>query len=127
MMRKYVYLQLTVLLVLLAGTVAAGELAGSGSFEGDNGILVNFTAPVDAVVAGAPASYTVFEEADPDIRLEPASSKVSEDNKSVLLSFSEPLNMAAPHVVRISGLRAEEKITFTVSKSYLGYLFGILI
>jgi electron transport complex protein RnfA len=119
---------LAALLFCLAPFLAVAEgLIADQSFKADNEIQVRFTAPVDRAVAEDIENYIVFEEQDPDIRLVLRSATLSADGKSVSLIFQEPLNTAMSHVVTIKGLAGIDQTTFTVSKSYLGYLFGILI
>lgn len=125
---KTKYIILAVLFFCLAPMFAQAEgLIADQTFKADNEILVTFSGPVDRAVAEDRANYTVFEEPDPDIILEVQSATLSEDGTSVSLFFKEPLNTAMTHVVSIRGLAGIDKTTFTVSKSYLGYLFGILI
>lgn len=107
--------------------VQAEGLIADQSFKSDKEIVVSFSGSVDKTVAEDINNYTIFEEADPDIRLAISAAALSADGKSLTLSFIEPLNTAMTHVVSIRGLGGIEKTTFTVSKSYLGYLFGILI
>ncbi len=122
------HIVLAVLLFCLAPIFSQAEgLIADQTFKADNEILVTFSGPVDKAVAEDIRNYTVFEEPDPDIQLELKSATLSEDGRSVSLLFKEPLNTAMTHVVTIRGLAGIEKTTFTVSKSYLGYLFGILI
>lgn len=122
------HIVLAVLLFCLAPIFSQAEgLIADQKFKADNEILVTFSGPVDKAVAEDIRNYTVFEEPDPDIQLELQSASLSEDGRSVSLLFKEPLNTAMTHVVTIRGLSGIEKTTFTVSKSYLGYLFGILI
>jgi electron transport complex protein RnfA len=124
-------IQLTLLVALvlcLAPFLAhAEDLIAEKSFKSNTEILVKFSGPVDRTKAEDVKNYTVFEEPDPDIRLTVKSAILSEDGRSVTLVFEEPLNTAVAHVVTIRGLAGIESTTFTVSKSYLGYLFGILI
>jgi electron transport complex protein RnfA len=126
---KSIYVVLAAALVMLfAPCLAQAEgLVVDQSFKGDNQIVVNFSAAVDKDIAENTGNYTVFEEPDPDIRLEPASAVLAAGGKSVTLAFKDKLNTAMTHVVSIKGLAGIDKTTFTVSKSYLGYLFGILI
>jgi len=126
---KTKYILLTALFFCFAPLLAQAEgLVADQSFKGDNEIIVHFSGPVDRAKAEDVNNYTVFEEPDPDIRLVLKSATLSKDDKSLSLSFQEPLNTALPHVITVKGLVAGiEKTTFTVSKSYLGYLFGILI
>lgn len=105
----------------------ADGLIADQTFKADNEIVVTFSEPVDKAVAEDTKNYTVFEEPDPDIRLVLKSASLSETGKSVSLLFQDPLNTAMTHVVSIKGLAGIAKTTFKVSKSYLGYLFGILI
>ncbi len=105
---------------------AEGLIAGH-SFKGDNEIVVNFSGPVDKAVAENIHNYTVYEEPDPDIQLVLKSATLNAGGKELTLVFAEPLNTAMTHVVTIKGLAGIDKTTFKVSKSYLGYLFGILI
>ena len=107
--------------------VQAEGLIVDQSFKADNEILVTFSGSVDRAVAEDINNYIVFEEPDPDIRLVVESATLAENGKSLSLVFTEPLNTAMTHVVTVKGLAGIEKTTFTVSKSYLGYLFGILI
>lgn len=125
---KYIQVLVAALIFWLVPFSAVAEgLVVDQKFKGDKEIVVSFSAPVDRAVAENPANYTVFEEPDPDIRLEVASAALAADGQSVTLAFKDKLNTAMTHVVVAKGLAGIEKTTFTVSKSYLGYLFGILI
>ncbi len=122
------YILLTALMLLLTPLlVHAEELVVGQKFKSDTEIQVTFAGPVDKAVAEDEANYTIYEESDPDIRLQLASAVLAENGKSLSLSFAEPLNTAKTLVVTVQGLAGIEETTFTVSKSYLGYLFGILI
>lgn len=121
------FLIAVIFLGLLPYTVQAEGIIAGQTFKADNEIVVTFSSQVEKDVAEDISNYTVFEEPDPDIRLELGSAKLSADGKSVSLIFDEPLNSVTTHVVSIKGLAGIEKTTFKVSKSYLGYLFGILI
>ncbi len=111
--------------LLLPSLVLAEGIIESQRFKGENEILITFSSKVDAAVVKKMENYTVFEEPDPDIRLKLSTITLSDDGKSALLAFEQPLNQAIAHVVSIKGL--DGKTVFTVSKSYLGYLFGILL
>ncbi len=125
---KTKYVVLLSLFFWIAPLFAQAEgLIADQHFKGKNEIVVSFSGPVDKVVAEDIDNYTVFEEPDPDIKLVLSSATLSEDHKTVVLHFKAPLNTAMTHVVTIKGLAGRAKITFKVSKSYLGYLFGILI
>lgn len=122
------YIVLSALVFWSAPFLAQAEgLVVDQSFKGDNGIVVSFAAAVDKAAAENTGNYTVFEEPDPDIRLAPVSAVLAADGKRVTLDFKDRLNTATTHVVAIKGLAGIEKTIVKVSKSYLGYLFGILI
>ena len=125
---KYTYVMLVALVFYFVplSTQAAGLIVEQ-SFSGKNAITVKLSGAVDKSVAENTSSYTVFEEADPDILLELKSAALGKDGKSLTLTFKAPLNMAKPHVVTAKGLAGIDKTTFKVTKSYLGYLFGIFI
>lgn len=117
---------LLAVLVLPAWLQAADFITGK-SFGDDNEIVVSFAAPADKAVVSDITRYTVYEEPDPDIRLQLQSADVTEDGKSVSLKFADPLNTAQTHVVSVAGLTGDAKTDFTVAKPYLGYLLSIMI
>lgn len=108
-------------------SVLAEGLIVEQSFSGKNQITVQFSGTVDKNIAENIANYTIFEEADPDIILALGSATLGSEAKSVTLAFKANLNTVKTHVVTIKGLAGIDKTTFKVSKSYLGYLFGIFI
>jgi len=119
---------LALLALFLAPFIVQAEgLIAEQTFKGDNQIVVTFAQEVDRAVAEDVANYTVFEEPDPDIRLVLETATLSEDSTVVSLMFQDALNTVQTHVVSIKGLAGIKKTTFKVSKSYLGYLFSILI
>ncbi len=124
-LHKLLFVLLAVL--LLPGWLHAADFITGKSFGDDNEIVVKFAGPVDPAVAGNIEKYTVFEETDPDIRLPLISADVADNAMSVSLKFNDPLNTTQTHVVSVKGLTGEEKTEFTVAKSYLGYLFSIMI
>lgn len=116
------------LLCLLLPVFAQAEgLIADKSFGGENEIIVTFAEAVNPVVASDPANYTVYEEPDPDIRLEVVKVTLSADQKTAGLTFAEPLNTTQTHVVSIKNIKPSVVESFRVKKSYLGYLFSILI
>ena len=116
-------------LICLLGLVgfAASALAAGTEFGGDNEIIVQFSSPVDKVEAADPERYVVFEESDPDIRLTITSIEVADNGRQAVLTFAEPLNTSNTHVVNTSDIGGAAETSFSVSKSYLGYLISILI
>jgi electron transport complex protein RnfA len=116
------------LLVILPGLAQGQDLVTAKSFGADNEIIVSFSEAVDPDAAVNTANYTVYEEPDPDIRLKIKEIIVAADKMSASLFFREPLNTTQTHVVNIANLLpAQAPATFTVAKSYLGYLVGILV
>jgi len=119
---------LALLALFIAPFAAQAEgLIADQAFNGDNEIVVTFAQKVDKAVAEDVTNYTAFEEPDPDIRLVLETATLSEDGTVASLMFQDPLNTAQTHIVSVKGLGGIEKTTFKVSKSYLGYLFGILL
>ena len=114
------------LLLLVLPVMAQAELISGKSFGEENEIIVDFSAAVEKSAAADPANYIVYEEPDPDIRLVLERVLVGEDGRSATLVFTEPLNTTQTHVVSISNVGSTVE-SFKVSKSYLGYLFSILI
>ena len=118
-----------VLFLTLPVLAQAQELIAEKSFgKAVNEIVVTFAAAVDRAKVEDPANYRVYEEQDPDIKLELESVVLAEDGKTAPLTFREPPNTRLPHVISASRL-AESGVaaTFKVAKPYLGYLFSILI
>lgn len=123
---KYIFITALTLLLTPQFIQAEGLIVGQ-EFKGDSQIVVEFAEAVKREIAEDVSRYTVFEEPDPDIRIALEKVAVAENNKSATLAFTDPLNTAMTHVVIVEGLGGVDKTIFTVSKSYLGYLFGILI
>ena len=97
------------------------------SFGQANEIIVTFANAEERAFVENPASYLVFEEQDPDIRLEVKSARLADDKKTAILTFKEPLNQRLPHMVTLNAPVGAVGETVRVSKSYAGYLFSILI
>ncbi len=125
----YRRLLLVVILALALPALAGAEgLIHGKSFGKANEIILTFVAPQAEGVIANPASYRVYEEQDPDIRLQVTAVQVSPDHASATLTFAQPLNTRLPHIVTFSPEGATGAATsFRVTKSYLGYLFSILI
>lgn len=107
-------------------TALAGSLISNQSFGDANDIVLDFIMPVQADVITNPGNYVVYEEPDPDIRLNIASIELNESRTQATLHFTEPLNRVETHIVRIENLSKGDVIT-EVSKPYIGYLLSILI
>jgi electron transport complex protein RnfA len=111
----------------LGGVVQAAGLMSKTEFAAENEIIVHFSNPVDRIQAADPGRYVIFEESDPDIRLNISTIVVSENGREALLTFDEPLNSVKTHIVKTSGIGGLAESSFSVSKSYFGYLISILI
>lgn len=120
------HLLIALLFLCLPVMAQAEGLIAKKAFGKANEIILTFASPMSGEGATNPANYRVFVEQDPDIRLLVAGVAVSDDQKTATLTFQEPLNTRLPHLVTMSNLGAAAE-TFRVAKSYLGYLFSILI
>jgi len=129
-MNQIKYLTFLFAVLGVIGFSSVGQAAGivSGTdFGADNEIVIEFSSPVDKNKAADPENYIIFEESDPDIRLSISSITVSEDGKQAVLSFTDSLNSSKTHIVNTTGIGGVEQSSFSVSKSYFGYLISILI
>ena len=129
-MNRIKYLTFLFAVLGVIGFSSVGQAAGivSGTdFGADNEIVIEFSSPVDKNKAADPENYIVFEESDPDIRLSISSITVSEDGKQAVLSFTDSLNSSKTHIANTIGIGGVEQSSFSVSKSYFGYLISILI
>lgn len=119
------------LVVLLSGLAQAEGLIAGKAFGNDQEIVVTFSGAVDQAVFADPAHYLVYEEADPDIRLEITAVRFDSTGKTATLTFPEPLNTTKAHVVSMVNLppsaTGSTLETFRVAKPYLGYLLSILV
>ncbi|MBM9606347.1 NADH-quinone reductase [Desulfopila inferna] len=115
------------LLFLLPSAAWAAEIISDKSFGAENEIIVEFSAPVEPETIENHDNYTIYEQNDPDIRLELERVEVADDNRSVSLFFQEPLNTTETHIVSIRGINGTADETFGVAKSYIGYLFSVLL
>ncbi len=125
--RQLQYWTIALLCILLPASLSAAGLVSKQGFGAENEIVLTYSSAVAPETAKDLSRYTVFEEADPDIRLEIKEAALSADGKEVSLLFSEPLNMAKTHVVSLRGADGKEVASLLVKKSYLGYLLSILI
>ncbi|MFO7606731.1 MAG: Rnf-Nqr domain containing protein [Desulfurivibrionaceae bacterium] len=118
----------TLILLLCLPGLAQAALITDKSFGGeDNQIVVDFARAVDREVAANTENYIVYEESDPDIRLQLERVEVAGDGRSATLFFDEPLNTLKTHVVTIRNITTATVESVKVSKSYLGYLLSIMI
>ena len=128
MMRRLLkYWTIAVLLSLVPVCLQAAGMVSMQEFGKENEIRLTFAAAVDREAVGDPANYTVFEESDPDIRLEIKEIVLSPDGRQASLLFSEALNTSKAHVVSIRDSDGKEVASLLVKKSYLGYMLSILI
>lgn len=111
---------------LPSGLQAAGFISDK-KFGAENEIIVEFASPVNPEIAKDFSNYTVYEETDPDIRLELDQIVLTGNNTGASLFFKDPLNTTKTHIVSIKGISGKASESFAVAKSYLGYLFSVLI
>jgi len=123
----YIYLLGVFALCGVATSAWSAALVAGTEFGAENEIVVQFNVPVDEEIAADAGRYTVFEEQDPDIRLEVSSVALSDDRREATLAFADPLNTAKTHIVNAAGVGGYEQSSFSVSKSYFGYLISVLI
>ena len=114
-------------LLLMPAWLQAAEFIAKASFSGTTAMVVTFAAPVDAAQATKTANYTVYEENDPDIKINLASAALDSDGRTVTLTFAQALNTTKTHVVSMRGSAGVADLSFKVAKSYFGYLFSIII
>ncbi len=109
----------------------ASSFVMKSSFLGKDKIFVLFAGPVDKKIAEDKGNYYIYEKPDPDIPLRIKEISLSEDRRSLTISFYEELNQHVPHVVHIKNLISEGRkigpVVFSVKKSYAGFLLAILI
>ncbi len=115
------------LFLTVPGLVHGAGFVSKQSFGAKNEIKLRFSLEADKVKIADTGNYTVYEEQDPDIRLEVISAKPDYDGKGVTLRFKQALNTAHAHIVVIKNLAGVSTAVAKVSKSYLGYLISILI
>lgn len=115
------------LVILLPVIASAQGVIADKSFGEENEIIVTFAEDVDPAIVGNPDNYMVYEEPDPDIRIELVNVQVDEARRTAVLSFAEPLNTTQAHIVSIKNIRPAGPESFKVAKSYFGYLLSILI
>jgi len=116
------------LLLLLVLPIMAQAGIASKKFGKANEIILTFDSPAQPGTVENPASYLVYEEQDPDIRLNVQSVQLSPDRMTATLSFQQALNMRLPHMVTLSpSEQSKTAASVRVTKSYLGYLLSILI
>jgi electron transport complex protein RnfA len=125
--RIHLFSIVALLSAIFAGPAHGADLISKQIFGEKNEIVLKFSVEVDKIKAGKISNYTVFEEQDPDIRLDLASATPNYQGTGVSLRFKEPLNTAHTHIVTVKNLAGVDKASTKVSKSYLGYLFSILI
>ena len=125
--RIHLFSIVALLSAIFAGPAHGADLISKQIFGEKNEIVLKFSVEVDKIKAGKISNYTVFEEQDPDIRLDLASATPNYQGTGVSLRFKEPLNTAHTHIVTVKNLAGVDKASTKVSKSYLGYLFSIFI
>lgn len=118
---------ITFFLALLPLAALADGLIKEQSFGEENEIIIEFSAPVDPQALQNFDNYTIYEEDDPDIRILLERVVVAPDNMSASLFFPSSLNTTKTHIITIAGIGERAEETVAVAKSYLGYLFSVMI
>ena len=120
-----------VIALLLIGGCNKPQFIKEAEFQGTEQILLTFAGPVDEAWAEDRSHFTVNEEPDPDILLTIRTVSLSPDQTRLTIELSEPINPEQPHQVIAKDIQSEGRglgtQSVTVSKSYFGHLFGILI
>jgi len=120
-----------VIALLLLGGCNQPQFIKEAAFQGTEQILLTFAGPVDEAWAEDRSHFTVNEEPDPDILLTIRTVSLSPDQTRLTIELSEPINPEQPHQVIAKDIQSEGRglgtQSVTVSKSYFGHLFGILI
>ncbi|MGD8386308.1 MAG: Rnf-Nqr domain containing protein [Desulfobacteraceae bacterium] len=120
-----------VIALLLIGGCNKPQFIKEAEFQGTEQILLTFAGPVDEAWAEDITHFTVNEEPDPDILLSIRTVSLSPDQTRLTIELSEPINPEQPHQVIVKDILSEGRSlgtqSVTVSKSYFGYLFGILV
>ena len=127
LMKKIIFLIVALFFVGAVGLVQASGLVAVTEFGAENQIVVNFNKPINPAEGSDPGRYVVFEESDPDIRLTITGIDVSSDGMKAVLSFADSLNTTKTHIVKTTDIGGAGTASFSVSKSYFGYLISILI
>jgi len=116
---------------LFAGCASEHRFIKKTAFQKAHMIVIEFAGPVDEAWALDAYNYAVCEKPDPDIRLKIQDIALSNDRRTVTLTFVDALNQNQPHRVTIRSIASEGKslgdAIVSVKKVYLGYLFSILI
>jgi len=123
---------LIALFIAISNAYAGGSrFITKASFLKKDKIIIHFAGAVDKKIAEDINNYYVYERTDPDIPLKIKNASLSEDGKTLILTFAEELNQHSPHVVVIKKLVSAGRnlgaAIFTVRKSYVGFLLSILI
>jgi len=119
------------IVLLLIGGCNEPQFIKVVEFQGTEQIVLTFAGPVDEAWAEDGTHFSVNEEPDPDILLSIRSVSLSPDQTRLTIELSEPINQEQPHQVIAKDILSEGRSlgtqSVTVSKSYFGYLFGILV
>ncbi|PIE64593.1 MAG: NADH-quinone reductase [Desulfobacterales bacterium] len=127
MKRTLVFLTALFWTLGMAGLTQAADLVAGTEFGTEKEIVIDFTNAVDKAQATDLTRYTVYEESDPDIRLTITAVDLSSDGMQAVLTFADPLNTSKKHIIKAKGISGSGTESFSVNKSYFGYLISILI
>jgi electron transport complex protein RnfA len=101
------------------------------AFKDADKITIIFAGEVDEDWATQADSYTVYEKADPDIRLKVTGVDINADKKTATLTFDRELDQNKTHILKINDIRSDGRslgpAILEVKKLYFGLLFSVLI
>ena len=121
---------LSLIFLFLLGGCNSHHFIKKGELKSDR-IVLTFAGPVDAAWAENKSNFTVNEKPDPDILLNIRSLQLDPNRTRLTIILSDPVNRDLTHQVGVKGIRSEGKNlgseTYTVSRPYFGYLFGIFL
>jgi len=126
-----IWLILALLLILAGCAKIDNPFIKKVAFKDNRSINIEFAGEPDAAWVADPANFKTFEKSNPDVLLPIKKIDVGPDKRTITIQFGEDLNQQVPHVVSMPSILSQGKdmgaSLLDVKKSYIGYLFSILI
>jgi len=126
-----IWLILALLFILSGCAKIDNPFIKKAGFKDSRSINIEFAGEPDAAWLAVPANFKAFEKSNPDVLLPIKKIDVGPDKRTITLQFGEDLNQQVPHVVSMPSILSQGKdmgaSLLDVKKSYIGYLFSILI
>ncbi len=131
-LRRYQWLMGILLVALfLTGCETGHDFVKKTEFKDADKIVVIFAGPVDNAWATDVSNFSVYEEPDPDIRLNIKEAALGPDKTTLTLNFEAPLNQGEAHILSTTNIVSEGQdlgaATLTVKKLYFGILMTIFL